>query len=466
MQVPILSGIYTNGDSDFRVSYPRNLEPVPQDQGISTGYLRPADGIISYGASPGVDRGGINWNGVCYRVMGTKLVKIDEAGVALPLGYVGGQGQVSLDYSMDRLAIVSSGALFYYAGGVITQVTNPNLGYVVDAQWVDGYFLCTDGTHMVVTELNDPMTVMPLKYASSEADPDPIVGLLKLRNEIYAINRYSVEVFQDVGGTGFPFQRIEGAMIQRGSVGTYANAVFIDKIAFVGGGRNEAVSVWLGLNGFSERISTREVDLVLNAYTETQLAGIVCENRVSASQHLLYIHLPDQTLVFNADASKMMQEPVWYTLTSTVTGRGLYRARNFVRCYGKWLVGDPSSTAYGYLSESVSSHYGDVVGWEFGTQIAYNEGRGAIFHELELVTLPGRAVFGDNPTIWTNYSTDGENWSQPKSRVAGKFGENAKRLNWLQQGFMRHWRVQKFWGTSDAHLSFARLEARIEGMNV
>jgi len=107
-----------------------------------------------------------------------------------------------------------------------------------------------------------------------------------------------------------------------------------------------------------------------------------------------------------------------------------------------------------------------VIGWEFGTQIVYNEGRGAIFHELELVALPGRAAFGVDPTIWTSYSIDGENWSMEKPRVAGKFGQNLKRINWLQQGFMRHWRMQKFRGTSDAHMSFARLEARLEGMNV
>lgn len=466
MQVQILNGIYTDQSSDFRISYPRNLEPVPLEQGISSGYLRPADGIISYGTGPGIDRGGINWNGTCYRVMGDWLVSIASNGTIATLGNVGAGAQVTFDYSFDRLAIASGGRLYYWNGTVLSQVTDPDLGNVIDIQWVDGYFMTTDGTNLVVTELSDPTQVNPLKYGSSEADPDPIKGILKLRNEIYALNRYTIETFQNIGGSLFPFQRVEGAMIQRGCVGTFANAVFIDKIAFVGGGRNEAVSVWLGIHGMSEKISTREIDLILNSYTESQLANIICENRVAASQHLLYIHLPDQTLVFNAEAARMLQQPVWYILTSTVSGLGTYRARNFVRVYDKWLVGDPTSSAYGYLSESVSSHYGDVIGWEFGTQIVYNEGRGAIIHELELVTLPGRASFGASPTIWTSYSLDGENWSVEIPRDAGKFGQTLKRINWLQQGFMRHWRIQKFRGTSDAHMSFARLEARIEGMSV
>ncbi|MBC6804503.1 hypothetical protein CKJ98_12860, partial [Acinetobacter baumannii] len=61
MQIPILSGIFTDNNSDFRTSYPRNLIPVPKENGLSNGYLRPAEGIIQYAEVSGVDRGGINW---------------------------------------------------------------------------------------------------------------------------------------------------------------------------------------------------------------------------------------------------------------------------------------------------------------------------------------------------------------------------------------------------------------------
>ena len=99
MQIPVINGIYTNEDSDFRTSYPRNLIPVPQKQGISQGYLRPGDGLVELGTGPGIDRGGINWEGVCYRVMGTKLVRLDSSGNATTIGEVGGSTQVSIDYS-------------------------------------------------------------------------------------------------------------------------------------------------------------------------------------------------------------------------------------------------------------------------------------------------------------------------------------------------------------------------------
>lgn len=466
MQIPVLNGVYADASGDFRTSYPRNMVPVPKIQGISQGYLRPADGIVRAGQGFGPDRGGINWNGICYRVMGSKLVSIDEHGSVQILGDVGTGGQVTLDYSFDRLAIASNGSLYYWDGASITKVTDSDLGNVLDFVWVDGYFMTTDGRYLIVTELNDPTSVNPLKYGSSEADPDPIKGVIKLRNEVYALNRYTIEVFDNVGGDYFPFERVAGAQVQRGVIGTFAAAVFMDSIAFLGGGRNEAPSVWIAQNGLSQQISTREIDQILQGYGEDELAMSIMEAKVDrAHQHLL-LHLRDRTLVYDGAASIAVGEPVWFTLDSGLSSHKTYRARNLVWCYNKWLVGDPTSEQYGYLDGSVSTHFGETIGWEFGTAILYNEGMGAVFHSLELVCLPGRIPLGTDPVVWTSYTLDGETWSQERPVGVGKIGERNKRVVWLQQGHMRNWRVQRFRGTSDAHVTVARLEVALEGLNV
>jgi hypothetical protein len=462
MQVPILNGVYTDNGPDIRTSYPVNLTPTPGANGISNGYLRPAEGIVEWGVGPGVDRGGVNWNGACYRVMGTSLVRVDSNGAITVIGDVGGSGYVTMDYSFDRLAIASGGRLYYYDGSTLTQVTDPDLGNVVDVVWVDGYFMTTDGESLVVTELTDPTQVNPLKYGSSEADPDPILALLKLRNEVYVLNRYTIEVFDNVGGDFFPFQRVEGAQIQRGVVGTHACCEYMDSIAFMGGGHNEPVSIYLGANGTSTQIATQEISRILEGYTESELSQCKLESRTDKNHWFLYVHLPDRTLVYDANASRVVNQPVWHVLTSSLVGFARYRAQNHVRAYDKWIVGDPNSNKIGFLDDSVGSHWGDDVRWEFGTVIFYNEGRGALFHQLELVSLTGRMALGVTPRITTSYSLDGITWSQPKSIEVGTVGQLAKRLVWFQQGFMRHWRIQRFQGDSSSHLSFVRLEARLE----
>lgn len=465
MQIPILNGIYTDNGPDIRTSYPVNLVPVPKKSGISNGFLRPGDGLVANGTGPGVDRGGINWNGACYRVMGTKLVIVASNGAVTVLGDVGGPVNtlVTMDYSFDRLAIASGGRLYYW-NGTLTQVTDPDLGVVLDVVWVDGYFMTTDGTSLVVTELTDPLQVNPLKYGSSEVDPDPVVAILKLRNEIYALNRNTIEVFDNVGGDFFPFQRIDGAQIQKGVVGTFACCVYLEAVAFLGSGRNEEPGIYLGANATAQKISTQEIDHVLLQFTEAQLATVKMEARNDKNHQHLYVHLPDRTIVYDAAASEALGEQVWFTLTTSTVGFSQYRARNLVWAYDKWLVGDPQSSTIGYMVDTTGEHWGQIVRWEFGTIIAYNEGNGAIFHELELVALTGRVALGKDPIISTSYSVDGQSWSQDRPIRVGTTGNTRKRLAWFQQGHMRNWRIQRFRGDTQAHLSFARLEAQIEGL--
>jgi hypothetical protein len=465
MQIPILNGIFADNGPDLRTSYPVNLVPVPKQSGISAGFLRPGDGIVGNGTGPGIDRGGINWNGVCYRVMGTKLVTVASNGAVTVLGDVGGPVNtlVTLDYSFDRLAIASGGRLYYWSSSLgLVQVTDTDLGVVLDVVWVDGYFMTTDGTSLIVTELSDPTQVNPLKYGSSEVDPDPVVALLKLRNEVYALNRNTIEVFDNVGGEFFPFQRIDGAQVTKGVIGTFGCCVFMDMIAFLGSGRNEAPGIYMGANATAQKISTQEIDELLLNYTEAQLATVKLEARNDKAHEHLYVHLPDRTLVYDAAASTALQQQVWFTLSTSQVGFSQYRARNLVWAYDKWLIGDPQSSAIGYLVDNISSHWGQIVRWEFGTLIVYNESNGAIFNELELVSLTGSVALGVDPIITTSYSLDGKAWSQDRGIRVGTTGNSQKRLAWFQQGHMRNWRIQRFRGDSQAHLSFIRLEAQIE----
>jgi len=183
---------------------------------------------------------------------------------------------------------------------------------------------------------------------------------------------------------------------------------------------------------------------------------------MTKSHQHLYVHLPDRTLVYDAAASGVLEEHVWFTLTTSVVGFSQYRARNFVWAYGKWLVGDPESSTVGRCVQDSSYHWGQIVRWEFGTLVVYNEGRGAIFNELELVALTGSVSLATNPSISTSYSVDGIAWSQDRSIKVGTTGNSRKRLSWFQQGHMRNWRIQRFRGDSQSHLAFVRLEAQLE----
>lgn len=466
--ISILNGIYTDSDPAFRTSYPRNLVPVPKSTGISAGFLRPGDGLVEFASTPGVDRGGIDWDGLMYRVKGSNLVSIDRDGVVTIIGDVEADIDntfVKMVYSFDYLAIASNKKLWLYDKTDLIQNTDVDLGIVLDVIFIEGYFMTTDGEFLVVTELGDPFSVNPLKYGSAEVDPDPIVGLLEFRNEVYAVNTNTIEVFNNVAGTGFPFRRIDGAQLEKGAITSNAATIMVDAVAFVGGGRNEALGIYLGGAGQTVKISTAEIDERLATYTTKELSQIVVEDRIDRGHEFLYVHLPDTTLVFDRSASGQTDGAyVWFTLDSGILEPSEYRAQGFVHIYGKWLSGDPTSDLIGEVVEDVSTHFDQKVNWEFATIIMFDENKGIIFHEIELTALTGNVEFGLDPIVTTEWSEDGETWSQPRSTPAGKHGERFRRIRWFKQGRMVTRRMQRFRGTSDAHLTFAALNVTTEAL--
>jgi Phage stabilisation protein len=419
MQLPILSGVVVR-DGAFAASYPVNLEPRALDTGVSKGQLVTTRGAVSAGTGPGTDRGGIVWNDILYRVMGSNLVSVSAAGVITTLGDVGTDGlRCGFDYSFDRLAVRSARKLYYWSGTTLTEVTDPDLGAVVDMLWMDGYFVTTDGTSLVATELLDPTSIDPLKYGSAEEDPDPVTGVLKFREELYGIGRYSIEVYQNVGGLNFPFQVIKGATLPYGCVGPNAKCQFPETFAFVGGGKDQPVGVIVYTGGGASRISNKDIEDLIAAEPDVSL--IELEARQFGEEQQIILHLSAQSIGIALHTSAAGDAGAWFFLQS---GRfEPYRLRNAVLCYGKHYVGDTDSSSLGTLSTDDDRHFGDKADWRFDSALVYN-GTAIVLSEIELI--------GQFPTtetaIFMSLTRDGVQWSNEVARILT--GRRDERVMW------------------------------------
>lgn len=457
-QIAILSGIYGT-DPGFDVARPLNMTPFSIESGISKGYLRSAPGIVQRTATIGVDRGGIVWNGTHFRVLGSKLCAVGSSYAAI-LADVGAGGPVSLSYSFNLLAIAAGGRLYFWDGSNLSENNDPDLGVVNDMIWVDGYFMMTDGTSLIVTELTDPYAIDPIKYGSSEIDPDPVIALRWVRGEVAALNRNTIEFFQNIGGNGFPFVRMDGAVIPKGVVGKKAHSEFLQTFAFVGGGRNEEVSVWLAGPGQANKIADRDVEARLAALSDAQLADVVLEARQAAGSTELWLHLPTGSLVYHYELTQAVGLPVWTDRQSP--GSDIYRLRNFVLHDGDWVGGDPLAPRLGTFDETLATQYGEAPPWKFETPLIYNDGAAAIVNSIELAGTFGRAPLGVDPRVFMSYTVDGLTWSQERSVSLGVTGQSSKRPAWHQGGVLRNWRGYRFRGLANTPFSIARLQADIE----
>ena len=460
MRVPLVQGVETTPQGDFLVSYPVNREPVVRDLGLAEGYLAIPPGITTLGTGPGADRGGINWNGICYRVMGTSLVRISETWSVTVLGDVGGGGPCSFDYSFDNLIVNSGDNLFYWNGTAgLRQVTDPDLGIVVDVIWIQGYTMTTDGTFIVVTDLNDPMAVNPLKYGSSEESPDPITGLIHMHGEAYAMNRYTVQVFQNIGGTGFPFQTVPTATIPYGCVGARAKCKYIGTVAFVGGPENAGPGVYLLGAGDAEKISSAEVDRDLAALSDDELAAVWIEPRVSDDDQRLIIHTPYRSWGFSSQVSRKSAVKTWCKYSSATT-EGRFEGRGIVYAYGKMVVGS-STGKFGYLDKGTAQHYGSDVGWQFDTTLFYNDANRGILTGIDLIGTPGRGASG---IVFFSYTKDGEVWSLERTTSSGAIGETRKRVAWRPGIRFEQYMGLRFRGVDGSLMGLARLECDVEAL--
>lgn len=460
--LPLLNGVVAGADAGLELAYPVNLEPVPTDNGISSGFMRSAAGAVQVATGPGVDRGAINWDGVLYRVMGTKLVKVAADYSLTEIGDVGAGGPVRMDYGFDRLAINSGTKLFYYNGTTLDQVTDADLGPVVDMLWMDGYYITSDGTSIVVTDLADPYAVNPLKYGSAEEDPDMIVALFKLRGELYVLGQYTIQVFSNVGGSGFPFAANAAATVPVGCVGPNARCAFYQTLAFVGSGREEAPGVYILDGGRASKISTRFVDDEISKVSDQ--TSIILEQRMSRDERRLLVHLPDKTLVYCANASRISGQLCWYVARSGIGMKKPYRPRFTTYCYNQWICGDTQSAAIGRLDETTSKQFGEEAGWKLETLLVYNGGKPGILHSVELVGLPGRAAMGEKPIAFMSTTIDGTSWSVERAASTGARGETGRRVQWRPHRRFNNYMGVRFRGASDALAGWASCEAQVQAL--
>jgi Phage stabilisation protein len=441
VNLSIIKGCVSSDGADFSQYHPINLQVELQETGVSKGFLKPIEGITHVADMGGLCRGLINWNGTMYGVFGSKLLLLTNTGTSTLIGDVGTDKQaVSMTYGTDRLAVVSAGNLYYVVAGALVHVTDANVGTPISVVFCDGYFVLTDGVKMYVTDLTNPLVLNPLKYASAEVDADDIKCLLKVRNEILAVGRYTVEVFQDTGGALFPFSRIMGAMVMKGAIGRRTSCVVNDYVAFLGSGKNEAPAVYLASGGQTVKISTKSIDEELRVFPEATLRNLTVNSRTIGNHTLVYIHLPNATMVYDVETSKALGESFWSVLRDNSNQN--YGMRFPTYCYDKWYVADSKTPALGYLDAASTTWWGNPITYSFRT-VFYPTGNTPT--PLQSITLSNGvnriSLDSSSSSITLRYSEDGITWSRALTTPSPLQGQRYKIIQWRKLGIIRTQRL-------------------------
>jgi hypothetical protein len=457
--VNLIKGDKISVETDYRDALPVNMYAVERDILGAKGYMLCYPGLTELGIGIGLDRGAVYNERLTnqYRVSGTKLISVDTAGTTAELGTISGSLQAAMPYSFNTQAVIADSKMWLYSpAGGFNEVTDADLGNPIDGVWVDGYYFLTDGEYIYHTDIDDESSIDPLKFATAEYSPDPSLGLgLTQDNKVIVFGRYSTEYFINRATANFAFQRVPTRAQKIGIVATHAKCEVAGNWYITGGYKEDAVSVYILSIGTSTKVSTREVEKILAQYTEPELADMRMESRMEDDISFVLIHLPNETLCFNASIAKSFgKQFAWTILKTDVDGDITYRAINgvFDARSAKWIYGDKQSNLIGQLDNTVFTHYDNMVEWLLYAPFVKLER--ASIDEIELETIPGHTTLED-AKVAISLTYNGLTYGTEYFMNYGSPSDYGQRFIGRRFGYVSDWVGFKFRGATKSRMSFA-----------
>lgn len=466
MKLPLIKGTRVDQEAEWRDSIPLNMIAFSQAVGSWTGYLRTADGLKLFANAEAADRGGL-WSerfNQHYRVSGDKFITVSQFGDITDVGLtaIPGSGQVQFANSFNSVAFVANGDYYRWSGSTLTNVTKPlGAGTFIDMVWIDGYYIFADSENLWNTTLADEAAFNANERAGSDFSPDSIVAVDRTTdNKLIVFNRYSTERFYNNAGPLFPFARIPNAAIPIGITGTNAKASIGDGAWIVFGGSKEYSPSFYLLTNSYQNIATKEIDSIIDTYSDFELANIAIEFRDTRDQSLAICHLPRHCLVYDITLSRKLQENIWYEWRSGDQPwraiNGVYDPRNVDNQASSWIYGDSIDGRLGKLDTTIPTQYDEPVQWSCKTPIIQV---GGTVNQIELVTAPGHQS-GDEDQYFVSTTKDGVLFGPSVAIPRGKPGEYQKRMIARRLGDYPNWFGLRVSGSSRNVTSITGVEAQ------
>lgn len=375
-------------------------------------------------------------------------------------GESGGQMCIILPESIAQF----NAYIFTTAGGLV-QISDSDFdGPVSSVVYIDGFFLFTkkDGNSFFISDLRDGLVYNALDFADAEVDPDPIQAASVLRNEVLIWGSQTMEPFQNIGGAGFPFLRIEGAVQDKGLDAVNSLVAIDGNIAFIGGAVQEQAAIWITSGGKASPLSTTAIDNQIRTYTDTVVENAFAVTYSQSGALFAAFTFPGQeTFVFEAVSG------LWHTRESTNNDVAVeWRVSNIVEAYGELIVGDLFNNKFGIIDKDVFTEYDVEIKRHFVLPPLDNGGDPFFNNSIEAVGESGIGNTVDpglNPTVLLSFSDDGgRTFSDTLPRSFGLKGDYLFRTIWNQLGRVARERMYRFDVSDPVKWVFYKIEANID----
>jgi len=382
-------------------------------------------------AGTGPCRGLYEFGGLVYAVMSDTLFSIASDGTAVSIGALADRGQrVSFSDNGTEIIIVDGVQGWTYDTTNGLRLIDDADFYSADfAMFIDGFFaLNRAGTgQYFISNLNDGRSYLGTDIATAEGAPDNIVSIVASHRELWVFGERTTEIWFNTGASGFPFERIQGAFIQRGCGAKFSVVQESDTLFWFGDDRIAYIA-----NGYQpQRISTHAIESAWQGYATVDDAfGFIYTNDGHKFWCLTF-PTANATWVFDTTTG------LWHERESHDIGR--WRVNAYVNAFGKHLVGDYSSNAIGEMDPDTFQEYGNDLVASAASPVMHADRKQLFHHGFEIDFESGVGT-NDDPVMWLDYSDDGgRTFSARKpSRGMGNAGKFKTRARWLRLGRSRN----------------------------
>jgi len=378
--------------------------------------------------------------GLLYAVANHSLYSISSTGAVITLGTgIGGTNNVSMANNGMQLVIVNgiSGYIYSTAGG-FSVITSPNFFPAATVTFFDQYFVFDRlGTNQYfISGILDGTSYNALDFASAEVDPDYVLSIVNQQENLLIFGAHTIETWFDSGAANFPFQRVDGATIQRGCAAALSPIKEDNAVFFLGDDL-----IFYRLDGiFIRRVSTHAIEHAWQGYTTVSDAFTFSYTYEGHKFVVLTFPAQSATWVFDISTNLWHERDSWDPNNENLSR---WRGNCFASVYNKLLIGDQFSGKVGYLDSSTYTEFGNTIRGLLTSPIIHSDRKRVYISRFELDIESGIGNTTDpasDPQIMLDWSDDGgRTFSELQLwNSMGKLGAYRQRLRWLRQGQSRN----------------------------
>lgn len=371
-----------------------------------------------------------------YVVSGSELYSVDENKNATLIGNIGAVTSIDMERNADAVVVVNTPNMYSWDGVTFAQVTDVDFTAVgaQDIEFVDNYltFTIPNSDTWGAFDLGSSTSYDALFFASAESSPDQIVGHIADHGQIVIAGKKSMEIWQNTGIAGFPFERAINGRMELGCLNGKSLA------------KQDNTVFWLAsdytvrrLNGITPvRVSHHGIEQAMHNMTISTAKAF----SYSQDGHLFYVlSFFERTFIYDCTTQE------WHERASY--GYDYWRPQSHAQVFGLELVGDITSNKIGSLDPEVYDEFGTVQRMEWTYQPISNEQQVAFHKRLEIVPEVGVGLTtgqGSDPQMMLEYSDDGgRTFLSMPTRSMGAIGRYTDRVAWHALGSSRVGRVYR-----------------------